>query len=160
MFFCSLVFLNPVPGWQMPWAANTFKGEDLTATPTEAFCGLKNSENRGSYTKSVSSRSCDRGWNTRALRRIPNRQAVSSELANTRPTNKHQSSDLKPSEPRLGSDRQICHETWCVSCLTSFVTVLKSLCDPLNGFSCNLSAEVSIKRWRSATLWDGKKRSC
>lgn len=39
-----------------------------------------------SYTKSVSSFSCTTGWKTRALRRIPNKQAESSVFANTRPT--------------------------------------------------------------------------
>lgn len=41
------------------------------------------------YTKSVSSRSCATGWKTRARRRIPSRQAVSSELANTLPAAQH-----------------------------------------------------------------------
>lgn len=43
-----------------------------------------------SYTKSVSSRSCATGWKTRARRRIPSKQAVSSELANTLPAAQHE----------------------------------------------------------------------
>lgn len=42
-------------------------------------------------------------------------------------------------------------------CVTSFVTVLECPCDPLNGFSSNFTAKVSIKRWWSSSLREGKE---
>lgn len=159
----------------MPWAAQSFKGEGQLQSywiwlqhPEKRFVD----SNTFGWTVSLSKK-------TEVLTQSRSRpgavrQAETPELCDASPTDRrcHRSSRTlvlktsislqtrSSSEPRLGSDRQICHETWCVSCLTSFVTVLKSLCDPLNGFSCNLGAEVSIKRGRSTTLWYGKKRFC
>lgn len=130
-----------------------------------------------SYTKSVSSRSCETGWNTRALRRIPNRQAVSSELANTRPAGEREASAFRTrtrtrargsgvcchaqtltfTQPWLKSNKQApkCkYTTWLNrDDFTSFERVLERPCDPLHGFSWNLGAKVSVKRRRSSSLW-------
>lgn len=134
-----------------------------------------------SYTKSVSSRSCETGWNTRALRRIPNRQAVSSELANTRPAGREKHWPLEPepepehavqvcaviaqtltfTQPWLKSNKQApkCkYTTWLNrDGFTSFERVLERPCDPLHGFSWNLGAKVSVKRRRSSSLWKQEK---
>lgn len=110
----------------------------------------ENVEDSNTHTKSVSSRSCDTGWNTRALRRIPSRQAVSSELANTRPA-------WKTSVRLMNAALMEHHQTCSEFTLTSFVRVLERPCDPLNGFSCNFSAKVSIKGWRRSSLWGGEE---
>lgn len=111
--------------------------------------GDREQVSRLSYTKSVSSRSCATGWKTRALRRIPSRQAVSSELANTRPAE----------EQGNGGGGVVTH-TRCGGCakqasgssFTSFVTVLHGPGDPLDGFSRDFGAEVSVEGRRSSSL--------
>lgn len=88
-----------------------------------------------SYTKSVSPRSCDTGWNTRARRRIPSRHAESSELANTRPAHKASVSG--------GGGGGV--EQQAATPLTAFVAVGQFLGDPLDGFGSDLGAEVPVE---------------
>lgn len=65
---------------------------------------------------------------------------------------KHSSCTQKPA-----SVRELEHWDLANRCLmaplTSFVTVCQFLRDPLDGFGSDFSAEVSIKRWWSSSLW-------